>query len=535
MPYQENMSKKGMVEALSELHELLFSSGSSLNLQAETDAFLSGLFDKFSCSRVSLHLLTDGELVIASSFGPGGKEEKQEGEPALRSPLLDEILSSGSPINLCDRTLSAFASQLLLPMRRHTEFAGVLWLARIEPLPFSDRDGALVEFLLERFSLSLDRTLMYQELERKNQELNALNGMVIKAKADWQNTFDSIQDMICILDTDLKITRVNRAFSARLKKSYDELIGATCHEIIHGTSDPPEACPFSTILETGRPSTHEMEIQIGDSLFAASLFPYRDSSGAMQGAVHIFRDISDQKALQDKLVQTETMAAVGTLAAEIAHEINNPLDYINNYLYLLSESLPAEFDKHEYLDKIEAGIDNLATLTRDLLEFARPQIDTFVPLELHAVIDASLEFSAKYLQEKHIRVQKEYHGTTGMVMGSERMLQQVFLNLILNALDAMPDGGTLTISTRDSEDTCILTFTDTGTGIPEANLPKLFEPFFTTKKTTGKRGSGLGLTICYNIINHHDGEISVASTTGEGSTFTLVLPGPAGRVKKDGH
>ena len=524
MPKRDDLSHSELPEELSVLHELWFSIGTSLNLKKEMNSFLHGLSDKFSCDRATIHLLKEGELVLGASSGLSRKEHEKEAQQPLRSPLLEEALSTGSAVNVCDRNLSKYPSQLLIPLKRHDENVGVLWLARREPRPFTEKEVTIMQSLLDRIAISMDRSLMYQKLEKQNQDLKTLYGQVIKVKADWQNTFDSIPDMICILDREARITRVNRAFSVRMNKSYHELIGASCHEIIHGMATPPEMCPFSTVLQTSDPVGYEMEIQIGDSLFETSLFPYLDSSGDVQGAVHIFRDVTDQKALKQKLLHSEKMAAIGTLAAEIAHEINNPLDYINNYLYLLSETLPDDFDKKEYLDKIEAGIDNLATLTRDLLEFARPQIDAFGPQDMHTVIEHSLEFSGKYLAEKQVQITKQYGCPEKKVLGSGRMLQQVMLNLILNSLDAMPDGGTITIATKCENDMFIMEFTDTGVGIPEVNRSRIFEPFFTTKKTSGKRGSGLGLSICYNIINQHNGDIRVSSNEGEDTTFTVVLP-----------
>src|SRR3989337_2965964 len=241
--------------------------------------------------------------------------------------------------------------------------------------------------------------------------LNKLYEQVLKAKADWQNTFDSISDMICILDKDARITRIDRSFNARVKKPYESLLGARCYEAIHSTCSP-STCPFSTVMETKQSIRNVMEIQIGDSVFTTSLFPFFDAESKLHGAVYLFRDITDQKVLENKLMQSDKMAAIGTLAAEIAHEINNPLDYITNYLYLLSESLPPEFGQREYLKKIEAGIDNLSALTRDLLEFSRPQIDIFAPIDMHKIIDESLEFAGKYIQKKQVKVIKDFRCRT---------------------------------------------------------------------------------------------------------------------------
>jgi two-component system NtrC family sensor kinase len=218
------------------------------------------------------------------------------------------------------------------------------------------------------------------------------------------------------------------------------------------------------------------------------------------------------------------MAAIGTLAAEIAHEINNPLHYINNYLYLISESLPADFSNRDYLEKIQLGLDSLAVLTRDLLEFARPRLDVLVPVDVHKSLDASLQLLANTISERHIGVTREYGCAGKQVLGSDDMLQQVFLNLIQNALDAMSTGGSLTIKTSCKKNLLTLKFEDNGAGIPKKNINKIFDPFFTTKKNAPKRGTGLGLTICHNIIHQLQGEITVSSEEGAGTTFTVSLP-----------
>ncbi len=357
-----------------------------------------------------------------------------------------------------------------------------------------------------------------------HREFDRLYAQVVKAKEDWQNTVDSIPDLICILDKEARILRVNRSFSTQLNRPYDELIGVRCAEAIHASELPPSNCPFRTVINAGQTMQQEQDIEIKGSLFAASLYPFLDTAGKLRGAVHIFRDITDQKKLKDQLIQAEKMAAVGTLAAEIAHEINNPLDYINNYLYLLSESLPADFRNKEYIDRIQKGIDNLAVLTRDLLEFSRPPADAFTAVNLHHILEMSLEFTAKQINDSHIQVVKRYGCPDRFAMGSERMLRQVFVNLIQNALDALMPYGHISITTSCVDDLFIVEVEDGGSGVAAQNVSRIFEPFFTTKKAAEKRGTGLGLTICYNIIKHHGGSITVSSKEGQGTTFTITLP-----------
>lgn len=344
-----------------------------------------------------------------------------------------------------------------------------------------------------------------------------------KAEADWQDAFDAIPDLICILDRDARITRVNRSFSARLNIPPEKLVGSYCHEALHASSMPPPNCPFPIALK-GRQPVQEEDREIGEAEFSASLVPFYDSAGNPRGAIHIFREIMDRNKLTKKSTQSDKMESIGTLAAEIAHEINNPLHYINNYLYLLSEALPQDFSGKDYVQKIQGGIDNLTALTRDLLDFLRPASEEFSLMDIHAIVDASVALAEKGLIEKQIELIKDYRCSDTVVHGSGRMLQQVCQNLIQNAIDAMPDGGRIIITTSCVADQVVLEFEDTGIGIPQKNLTKIFDPFFTTKKNAPRKGTGLGLAISYNILHQHQGEITVVSREGKGAKFIIILP-----------
>jgi len=357
-----------------------------------------------------------------------------------------------------------------------------------------------------------------------NQDFKRQYEQVVKAKADWQNTFDSIPDLVCILDQEAKIIRVNRAFSTRVQKPYDALIGVRFADVIPGSSVPAFLQALTSAMTAGQHAQQEQEIEIDGSLFAVSLFPCYDTAGGLRGTVCIYRDITEQRRLKDQLVQSEKMAAIGTLAAEIAHEMNNPLHYINNYLYLLFESLPADFAKKEYVEKIQTGIDNLAQLTRDLLEFSRPLNDVFTQVNLHPIIDSSVELLEQRISDGHVQIIRRYACRDSPVLGSDRMLQQVFVNLIENALDALTPGGRMVLTTNCDHNRFIAEIEDSGAGIAAKNISKIFEPFFTTKKSMERRGTGLGLTICYNIIKQHNGDIVVFSKEGQGTTFRITLP-----------
>ena len=215
----------------------------------------------------------------------------------------------------------------------------------------------------------------------------------------------------------------------------------------------------------------------------------------------------------------------GALAGHMAHEINNPLEYINNYLYLLSESLPPDFARRDYVQKIEKGIASLAALTRDLLDLSRTEAADFQPREIHRIIDGAIESLQHQIPQRNVEVRRKYGCNNCVVLCSEQMLLQVFSNIIQNALDAMAgENGMLSITTSCDNGVAILGFADTGTGISREHLKKVFQPFFTTKKSIEKRGTGLGLTLCYNFTRRHQGTIRLASSPGRGTTVSIALP-----------
>jgi two-component system NtrC family sensor kinase len=224
---------------------------------------------------------------------------------------------------------------------------------------------------------------------------------------------------------------------------------------------------------------------------------------------------------QSRMVQSEKLAATGRLAASLAHEINNPLQAIHNSLQMmLSFSEPTDRQR-EYLDIAEGQVKRLIDLVRRIVDFARPTSRHKRPLDVNRIIDRVLHLARKHLQHQEIMFTSNLATPLPRVEADSDELEQVFLNLILNAVEAMPEGGTLTISSFATENDRIgVAFTDTGIGIPGEILPYLFEPFFSTKD----KGTGLGLSISYMLIERNNGKITVTSEEGKGATFTLWLP-----------
>jgi signal transduction histidine kinase len=248
---------------------------------------------------------------------------------------------------------------------------------------------------------------------------------------------------------------------------------------------------------------------------------------------------TDLKKSQEQLLQQEKMASVGQLAAGAAHELNNPLAGILGYSQFALEKITKKTLKDlneddicaytQYLKDIEHQSQRCKTIVQNLLKFARSSTKVpFEPLDLNSVLKDTLVFLSHQMDMNKIELIVNLADSPPEVMGNSNQIQQVFTNVIMNSIQAMPEGGKLAISSskREKEDNLPerveIVFTDTGHGIPEGNLNKIFEPFFTTKKVG--EGTGLGLPVSYGIIKDHKGEISVESQVGKGTTFILWIP-----------
>ncbi len=254
-----------------------------------------------------------------------------------------------------------------------------------------------------------------------------------------------------------------------------------------------------------------------------------DANGKEIASVGSFVDLRDrlqmERALRDtqeQLLQSEKLAAMGRLTSQIAHELNNPLYGIMNTLELLKTEIPADNKRRKILEMALSETVRLSDLLRKMLSFSKPDQEERHPVDINPVIDEILLLHEKQLKENDINIAATYAKELGLINASKNQLRQVFLNMVANARDAMPNGGTLSVTTSGDNDNVLVEITDTGTGIREEHLDKIFDSFFTTKGEV--KGVGLGLSVCYGFIEDHGGDIEVKSQVGEGTTFTISLP-----------
>ena len=231
-------------------------------------------------------------------------------------------------------------------------------------------------------------------------------------------------------------------------------------------------------------------------------------------------DIEQLKTLNEQLARAERLAAMGTLAAGVAHEVNNPLASISSLVQMMKTS--ANDDDRQKLDIISSQIQRITRVTKDLTDFARVRPAARSMVEINSVVDSAIRLASFDAAFHQLEIKREYADDLPNILADADQLQQVFLNLLLNARDAMPDGGRLAITTSHDEAEVSVSIEDSGTGIEESVRKQLFDPFFTTKPA-GK-GTGLGLAVCYGIVTAHSGRIDVESNNENGTKFTITLP-----------
>jgi signal transduction histidine kinase len=243
------------------------------------------------------------------------------------------------------------------------------------------------------------------------------------------------------------------------------------------------------------------------------------------GTIVILEDVTRRVELEEQLQISEKMASIGLLAAGVAHEVNTPLTGISSFTQMLLEGADPEDPRTRLLEKIERQTFRAARIVNGLLSLSRPPSAAgrdVTAVDINVVLNDVLSLLEHQFQVQHVRVRRDVSATAVPVVGSEQKLQQVFLNLFLNAKDAMPKGGWLSVTTSLKDGKAVVEVADTGSGIPSEHLARIYDPFFTTKSIG--RGTGLGLSISYGIVREHHGSIECESILGQGTRFVVEFP-----------
>jgi two-component system NtrC family sensor kinase len=520
---RENLRLRARLPLL-EISQVLMS---EVNLKRLTDLVLDIVVRETGADRVSLMLLDDeGYLSIISAIGLP-EEAAKNTRVKVGEGLAGWTVEKGEPLILTDETdpappisemaQSEIGSAICMPLTLKGLTIGVLNVSRLKgSRSFRQDDVEFLSIMGGQIAIAVENARLYEKL--------------IQAKQEWEDTFDAITDGISIHDRDFNILRANQALAGILNTTPQALIGQKCYQVLHCSQSVPSSCPHLKTMETGEPQVFEsQEPHLGNRTFLVSTYPLHDAQGGLTGSVHTIKDITARKQIQAQLIQAEKLSALGRLAASLAHEINNPLQALRSGLaLLLNRPLDAE-KRQRYIAVANREVERLIGIVERMLDFYRPSPEQREPTDINAILKEVLALAGKKLQHGKVSTQTELAADLPSVGAVASQIQQVFLNLLLNAIESMPDGGRLKITTGLSPDRreALIAFADTGHGITEEEIPKVFEPFYTTKL----KGTGLGLAISYGIVERHGGRIEIASEVGQGSTFTVRLPVERGQYE----
>lgn len=389
---------------------------------------------------------------------------------------------------------------------------------------FETFNKATVE--LERAYARLEERFvsLNKELEEKNAELVKTVEEKEETKNYLQNILESLINGVVVTDLTGRIQTLNQ-----------------CAEMFTGTGQSKVKGQHISILFGGMADNDWQKINLAEYFKGEAghkvkvnsrtleIFwsPFKSPNGSIIGNVFVLRDITRIDKLEDMAKRTEKFVAMGELAANIAHEIRNPLGSIELFASLLLKNLSQKKDRERAV-QIISSVKNVDNKISNLLLFTRKQSPKLNKIDLHQILSEVIDFSAQIMEQGGISVSVKYSGDHAYIDGDAEMLKQVFLNIILNAQQAMPEGGTLVIQSNTSgnlvrqRDAHLveIVFQDSGPGIPEQNLSRIFDPFFSTKES----GSGLGLAIVHNIINQHHGSINVENSVQGGVAVNISFP-----------
>jgi two-component system, NtrC family, sensor kinase len=414
------------------------------------------------------------------------------------------------------RALEQLNLNYFIPCRIHDRTVAVLGLGKTIDGDFlTSEDVELLVTIAGYLAVAVDNAQLYSSLEQKAE-------LIERLKDFSENIVDSMSVGVLAVDFEGHIEFWNSQLERSIGVRRADAIGRTIEEILPADL----AAEIVARSEEERVTNlYKFPLRNRDGrtfVVNVSIAPLAGKLGERIGRLILVDDITQRMQLEEQLLQTEKLTSLGLLAAGVAHEVNTPLAVISNYIQMLAKQLPANDPRHKLTEKIVKQTFRASEIVNNLLSFSRTGGTEFKEVNLDQVIEETLTLVAHPFRAANVQVIKNLSPDLPSILGSSNRLQQVFLNLFLNARDAMPSGGMLEVRSFANNGSVEVEVTDTGLGIQREDLARVFDPFFTTKATG--RGTGLGLSVSYGIIKEHAGKVEVRSTPGKGTSFRLEFP-----------
>ncbi len=503
--------------------------GRTLTNEVRFDPMLGSVMDRVSqtllVDRLAIFMedpLQPGQMRLARSMGVRLSEPMDLSflEPArpefARGALFFESPRAARDVSDSVRqTLEQLDLNYFIPCRIREHTVAVLGLGKTVDGDFlSSDDVELVQTIAGYVAVALDNAQLYTSLEQKALEIARL-------KDFSENIVESLNVGVLAVDLGGIVESWNTRMEQLFGVSRQEAVGHQLHALLPEELASEIASRRDEEQITG---IYKQRLHHQGKLLTlnVSITPLVSKSGDRIGRLLLFDDVTQRERMEEQMSQTEKLTSLGLLAAGVAHEVNTPLAVISNYIQMLAKQMPEGDPRQGIIDKIVKQTFRASEIVNNLLNFSRTSATELADIDVNRVVEETLSLVAHPLRTSQIQVVKQLGETLPRVRGSANKLQQVFLNLFLNARDAMPGGGMLEVRTAAHNGSVEVEVADTGAGIPREHIHRIFDPFFTTK--ANGRGTGLGLSVSYGIIKEHAGKIDVRSTPGKGTSFHVEFP-----------
>lgn len=406
-----------------------------------------------------------------------------------------------------------WGSAVFVPLIDKSNVIGILTVKSRKENAYSYQDVAFLEQLAAHLSVGLNNIKLFSEIRSRERE--------------WEDTFLAITAAIVIINTKYEIIRYNDAARRIFKLGSNK--GKKCYEIIHQETKPCKRCHMFGEIVSPIERAHQFIELFDKNVYDVYAYPMFRSNGRIKGVVETFKDVTQQLAIEAQLIQSEKLAAIGKLAAGVAHELNSPLTAILGNAQLLMREIPAESENFVLMEDIKQCGVRCKTIIQNLLSFARKQQLDGEEISINEVVNRAVRLVGHQIRQERVELRSSLEPGLPDISGSSQQLEQVIVNLLINAKDALDskeDDRVIAISSgrcvhRDNE-YLFIAIEDNGCGMQIEQLNEIFTPFYTTKDV-GK-GTGLGLAVSLGIVQNHGGNIECESKLGVGSKFRVLLP-----------
>ncbi len=399
------------------------------------------------------------------------------------------------------------AEIICISLFTHTGLQGLLYVTNHGPLRIGPERGEFLASVGRQIGVAIENARLFDSIQR--------------AKSELEISFDAIQHSIFIIDSRRRIFRTNRT-GTEVYGNKGDLPGKRFESVVYGPEGRREDCPVEECFRTGGPVQREGAHPRWGGYYSFHAFPVTTLAGRVERVVYYEKDATENKRLEQRLQQSDRLKALGTLAAGIAHEIRNPLATINFNAQMLNRDLKLSPVQEQMFSDLLGEVKKIDAIVQQVLHFARPKEPQFLANRLEDVVTYCYDLSKVHLRKANIEVSMELAENLPAITMDFNQISQVVMNLLINAIEAMPDGGKLRIGIDRSDEpsALILRVGDTGSGILEEDKSRIFDPFFTRKPD----GTGLGLSISRQILENHGAYMELESVAGQGTTIRVVFP-----------